>query len=59
MLYGCNTTVIGGATFVTTTFTTEAASREQGYYAAFEKAKNDIVAATSVSAVQAITLSNP
>ena len=36
-----------------------AASREQGYYAAFEKAKNDIVAATSVSAVQAITLSNP
>ncbi len=36
-----------------------AASREQGYYASFEKAKNDILAATSVSAVQAITLSNP
>ena len=36
-----------------------AAGREQGYYAAFEKAKNDILAATSVSAVQAIALSNP
>ena len=36
-----------------------AAGREQGYYAAFEKAKKDILAATSVSAVQAITLSNP
>lgn len=36
-----------------------AASREQGYYAAFEKAKTDIMAATTVSAVQAITLSNP
>lgn len=36
-----------------------AASREQGYYAAFEKAKTDIAAATTVSGVQAITLSNP
>ena len=36
-----------------------AASRGQGYYAAFEKAKTDIAAATTVSGVQAITLSNP
>lgn len=36
-----------------------AASREQGYYAAFEKAKTDIMAATTVSAVQAISLSSP
>lgn len=36
-----------------------AASREQGYYAAFEKAKTDILAATTVSAVQAISLSSP
>ena len=36
-----------------------AASREQGYYAAFEKAKTDIASATTVSGVQAITLSNP
>ena len=36
-----------------------AGGRNQVYYAAFEKAKNDILAATSVSAVQVITLSNP
>lgn len=36
-----------------------AAGREQGYYAAFETAKTAILAATSVSAVQAITLSSP
>ena len=36
-----------------------AVSRGQGYYASQEKAKTDILAATTVSAVQAITLSNP
>ena len=36
-----------------------AGGRNQAYYAAFEKAKTDILAATSVSAVQVITLSNP
>ena len=36
-----------------------AGGRNQAYYAAFEKAKNDILAATTVSAVQSITLSNP
>ena len=36
-----------------------AAGREQGYYSAFEKAKTYILSATTVSAVQSITLSNP
>ena len=36
-----------------------AVSRGQDYYAAFEKAKTDILAATSVSAVQALTLGSP